>query len=493
MKKLLSLVLAGSLFVACTDYDSQFDQLQSQVEELAAANAALEAQLAGMAALNAQVAQATAAQLAGFQTQVGQITAALTSIVSGLNELGTANQGIAALVQALTAQVQAINAQIAVITANIDGLSGDSDALSALMAALQEAIATINNDIASLSDQITASNGDQVVLSGDLTNNRTLLESIDYYLDGDFTVTEGVVLTVPAGTAIVAKTAGSKIVVEAGAGIDIQGTTAKPVYMTKLASVSSWDGVHVYGSINATNLVIQSSTVGIGLLEEAVATSRPENPSVNQAVDITDAIANLAGVILDDITNHGILVASTNHSVAVSNLLARNSENVFTFSAVPISLAIANVLVNNTIATSSVFNFTTALDISAFAISNVSVQSTATYPAILSASSLSTSKLKITGLTSPVVRVLDGGTAVTTSSAFTVGDVAYSSSNTYNSSTLNVTSFLETYNTVLENAGTEDNISTGGHHSGGGSTNGSGSEEHGSGGAHHSGGGSTNG
>lgn len=154
MKKFLSLVLAGTMFLSCTDYDSQFDQLANQIEELAAANAALEAQLAGMAALNAQVAQATAAKLAGFEAQVGQITAALTAIVGGLNDLGTANQQIGALVQALAAQVQAVAAQIAAITANIESLAGDNDALTALLDSLAEQIAALEEQLAAVGEQV---------------------------------------------------------------------------------------------------------------------------------------------------------------------------------------------------------------------------------------------------------------------------------------------------------------------------------------------------
>ena len=154
MKKFLSLVLAGTMFLSCTDYDSQFDQLAQQIEELAAANAALEAQLLGMQALNAQVAQQTAAKLAGFEEQVGQITAALTAIVGGLNDLGTANQQIGALVQALAAQVQAVTAQLAAITANIETLSGDNDALTALLDALAEQIATLEEQLAAVAEQV---------------------------------------------------------------------------------------------------------------------------------------------------------------------------------------------------------------------------------------------------------------------------------------------------------------------------------------------------
>jgi outer membrane murein-binding lipoprotein Lpp len=397
MKKILALILSGTLLISCSDYDSQFDQLSQQLEELAAANAALEAQLAAMAALNAQVAQATAVQLAGFQTQVGQITAALTAIVAGLEELGAATQSIGALAQALAAQINAISAQIAVITANIDSLAGDNDALQALLDSLADAIASVNEEIASLADQIASENGDQVVLSGIQDTNRTLVPSIDYYLDGDFVVKAGSVLTVPAGTAVVAKTAGSKIVVEEGAGIDIAGTTASPVYFTKLAEVASWDGIHVYGSANVENVLIQSSTVGIGLLDTPVSTARPENPTINQTVDITMKYFKAVNAVLEEVTN-GILMSSTGHNVDLDKVLSVNSENVITISKVPSSFKIFDLVVYNTIPTKSVIKMTAPLDLSSANISNVTIQSTTSYPAILETPTLTGSKVAITGL-----------------------------------------------------------------------------------------------
>ena len=153
MKNLIFVFFFGALLVSCEDYSQQFDEINAAVEELAAENAALEAQLLGMQAASASAAQATAAQLAGFQAQVGQITAALTSIVQGLGELGEANQGLGALVQALSAQVAAINAQIAAIVTNIDSLSTDGDTLAAMIAAIQDAIDDITCQIAEINGE----------------------------------------------------------------------------------------------------------------------------------------------------------------------------------------------------------------------------------------------------------------------------------------------------------------------------------------------------
>jgi prefoldin subunit 5 len=467
--------------------------LSQQLEELAAANAALEAQLAAMAALNAQVAQATAVQLAGFQSQVGQITAALTAIVAGLEELGAANQAIGALAQALAAQINAISAQIAVITANIDSLAGDNDALQALLDSLADSIASVNEEIAKLADQISSENGNQVTLSGIQETNRTLVPSIDYYLDGDFVVKAGSVLTVPAGTAVVAKTAGSKIVIEEGAGIDILGTTASPVYFTKLAEVESWDGIHVYGSANVENVLIQSSTVGIGLLDTPVSTARPENPTVSQGVDITMKYFKAVNAVLEEVTN-GILMSSTGHNVDLDKVLSVNSENVITISKVPSSFIIADLVVYNTIPTKSVIKMTAPLDLSSANISNVTIQSTTSYPAILETPTLTGSKVAITGLSTPEAKVMEGESEVVSTDAVAVDGNSFDETATYESSTIDVDEFESSVGAILDNAGTEDPISTGGHHSGGGSNNGGGSEEHHSGGGtHHSGGGSTNG
>ena len=493
MKKILALILSGTLLISCSDYDSQFDQLSQQLEELAAANAALEAQLAAMAALNAQVAQATAVQLAGFQSQVGQITAALTAIVAGLEELGAANQAIGALAQALAAQINAISAQIAVITANIDSLAGDNDALQALLDSLADSIASVNEEIAKLADQISSENGNQVTLSGIQETNRTLVPSIDYYLDGDFVVKAGSVLTVPAGTAVVAKTAGSKIVIEEGAGIDILGTTASPVYFTKLAEVESWDGIHVYGSANVENVLIQSSTVGIGLLDTPVSTARPENPTVSQGVDIAMKYFQCENIVLDEVTN-GFLMNSTVHDVDLKKEFSFNTQNVFTISAVSKSLKLADLVVYNTIPTKSIFKMTAPLDISSANISNVTVESTTSYPAILETPALTGSKVTITGLSTPEAKVMEGEIEVAATDAVAVDGNSFDETTTYESSTTDVDEFESTVGAILDNAGTEDDISTGGHHSGGGSNNGGGTEEHHSGGGtHHSGGGSTNG
>ena len=71
MKKFITLIFTAVLLVSCTDYDSQFDQVDAKIKELAAANASLEAELAAMAALNASVSAQTAAKLADTTVTAG--------------------------------------------------------------------------------------------------------------------------------------------------------------------------------------------------------------------------------------------------------------------------------------------------------------------------------------------------------------------------------------------------------------------------------------
>ena len=70
MKKLITFIFTAVLLVSCTDYDSQFDQLDAKIAELAAANESLEAEIAAMKALNDTVSKQTTATLEGFQEAV---------------------------------------------------------------------------------------------------------------------------------------------------------------------------------------------------------------------------------------------------------------------------------------------------------------------------------------------------------------------------------------------------------------------------------------
>jgi outer membrane murein-binding lipoprotein Lpp len=140
MKKLLTLLFAGMLTISCTDYDSKFDALNAQIEELMAANEALEAQVLGLAAAQAQIAQATALQLQGFQAQVAAIAELLQTV-------SDSNVELESLIDTLTAQIEAITAEVAAVAESIetsDAANAEAnDALKALLDSITASLAEV--------------------------------------------------------------------------------------------------------------------------------------------------------------------------------------------------------------------------------------------------------------------------------------------------------------------------------------------------------------
>jgi len=133
MKKFITLIFTAVLLVSCTDYDSQFDQVDAKIKELAAANASLEAELAAMAALNASVSAQTAAKLAEFQ-------GAVSSIVEALQALGTASA-------ATIAQMNAIIEQISALAAQVASNSACASDIREAIAAIEDALNKLNENV----------------------------------------------------------------------------------------------------------------------------------------------------------------------------------------------------------------------------------------------------------------------------------------------------------------------------------------------------------
>jgi ABC-type transporter Mla subunit MlaD len=133
MKKFFTLIFSVALILSCTDYDSQFDQLDNQVEELNAANDALEAQLADMAALNASVSEQTAAKLAEFQGAVG-------AIVDALGSLGEASAATIAQVSAIIQAISDLATQVATNAAT-------AEQIAAAIAEIQAMLDLINENV----------------------------------------------------------------------------------------------------------------------------------------------------------------------------------------------------------------------------------------------------------------------------------------------------------------------------------------------------------
>ena len=138
MKKFITLIFTAVLLVSCTDYDSQFDQVDAKIKELAAANASLEAELAAMAALNASVSAQTAAKLAEFQ-------GAVTAIVEALQALGTASAATIAQMNAIIEQISALAAQVASNNACASDLQAAIAEIERMLAVISENVYQIHH------------------------------------------------------------------------------------------------------------------------------------------------------------------------------------------------------------------------------------------------------------------------------------------------------------------------------------------------------------
>ena len=133
MKKFITLIFTAVLLVSCTDYDSQFDQIDAKIAELAAANASLEDELAAMAALNATVAAQTTARLEGFQTAVGQI-------IAQLEALGTSSMETYLTLRGIIEQISALAEQVA-------SNSACASDIREAMAAIEDALNKLNENV----------------------------------------------------------------------------------------------------------------------------------------------------------------------------------------------------------------------------------------------------------------------------------------------------------------------------------------------------------
>jgi DNA-binding FrmR family transcriptional regulator len=132
MKNILFIIISITL-LSCTDYDSQFDQLDGKIKELAASNASLEAELAAMAALNASVSAQTAAKLAEFQ-------GAVTGIVAALQNLGQASAATIAQVSAVIQAIADLSQLVASNSASIADIADQISSIQAMLDAINESL-----------------------------------------------------------------------------------------------------------------------------------------------------------------------------------------------------------------------------------------------------------------------------------------------------------------------------------------------------------------
>ncbi|MPQ48475.1 hypothetical protein GCQ56_15830 [Marinifilum sp. N1E240] len=102
-------------------------------------------------------------------------------------------------------------------------------------------------------------------MNGTLTENYTLKASVQYDLSGSFIVPDGMKLSIPAGTEIVANNGGTGVYIAVlmGGQIDIQGTESNPVVMSSVAgNAGDWGGLTICGKATTTAGANSEAEVG---------------------------------------------------------------------------------------------------------------------------------------------------------------------------------------------------------------------------------------
>ena len=105
-------------------------------------------------------------------------------------------------------------------------------------------------------------------LNGTFTSNTTLDADVIYRLTGSLSVENGALLTIPAGTLIIADAnegteTDTYIVIQRGSSIDVQGTEDDPVVMTSTnQQPGDWGGLVILGSAPGTEGIDAIAEVG---------------------------------------------------------------------------------------------------------------------------------------------------------------------------------------------------------------------------------------
>lgn len=186
------------------------------------------------------------------------------------------------------------------------------------------------------------------VMDGELTENYTMDATKTYSLTGAFTVKEGVTLTIPAGTKIMAVAANGQetetyIAVMMGAKINIQGTAQKPVVMSSSAGdPGDWGGLTIcgravttegspataevgnfqYGGAQATD---NSGSIEYLIIKGAGAAINPESEYNGLTLYAVGSGTTIKNVAIINGADDG--VEFFGGSVAVSNLYLENNED----------------------------------------------------------------------------------------------------------------------------------------------------------------------
>lgn len=122
--------------------------------------------------------------------------------------------------------------------------------------------------LAACDNSETTGNGgkepDDLLITGEITENLTLEKGKEYKLSGGVEIKKGVTLTIQEGVTIVAQEEEvDYILIEQGAKINAQGTAANPIIMTsKTKEPGAWGGLHICGYAPTNIGTVGESEIG---------------------------------------------------------------------------------------------------------------------------------------------------------------------------------------------------------------------------------------
>ena len=245
MKKLFSYLLISSMVIlsSCTNYDDQFDDLNTQINTLKSQIDGFSSLSSGLTALQGTVSSLQSAvaalpktatpatDISGLETSVAALQASLASASTSAEVAAISTELAAAqtaLANAIAANATAIATADAASDANATSIAGNATAIAALQVALDKVsatLATMQTTLASAATaaDITALNAELDLLQADLTE---LLEANKIY-------TGNVIISNDA-TLVAAEQLGDKIGIING-GVDV--TQNATVDLTRLSAV----------------------------------------------------------------------------------------------------------------------------------------------------------------------------------------------------------------------------------------------------------------
>ncbi|WP_372755763.1 hypothetical protein [Labilibaculum sp.] len=182
-------------------------------------------------------------------------------------------------------------------------------------------------------------------LTGTLTEDYTLDSSVQYNLSGSFIVPDGLTLTIPAGTEIIADNGGTDVYIAVlmGGKINIEGTESNPVVMTSVnGDAGDWGGLTLCGKAVTTAGADSEAEVGgfiyggsddsdsSGSIEYLVITGTGAQINADSQYNGISFYAVGSGTIVENVavingSDDG--VEFFGGTVSVSNLFLQNNED----------------------------------------------------------------------------------------------------------------------------------------------------------------------